>query len=95
MERYGDRLICVRYRYDTERRKRLKTVEGADRGRDTVDRGRRGLPCEDCVRRNGPAREDQGRRRAWNHEQKLWLTTGDVVRRLDLHDRVAGWLEPE
>ncbi len=24
---YGDRLICVRYRYDEKRRKRLKTVE--------------------------------------------------------------------
>ena len=24
---YGDRLLCVRYRYDEERKKRLKTVE--------------------------------------------------------------------
>lgn len=24
---YGDRLICVRYRYDPQRKKRLKTVE--------------------------------------------------------------------
>ena len=24
---YGERLLCVRYRYDEERRKRLKTVE--------------------------------------------------------------------
>ena len=24
---YGDRLVCVRYRYDAERKKRLKTVE--------------------------------------------------------------------
>jgi hypothetical protein len=24
---YGDRLICVRYRYDAQRKKRLKTVE--------------------------------------------------------------------
>jgi hypothetical protein len=27
MELYGDALICVRYRYDAERRKQLKTVE--------------------------------------------------------------------
>jgi len=26
-EQYGDALICVRYRYDPEKRKRLKTVE--------------------------------------------------------------------
>jgi hypothetical protein len=27
LAQYGDRLICVRYRYDARRRKRLKTVE--------------------------------------------------------------------
>lgn len=27
VERYGERLVCVRYRYDEERRKRIKTVE--------------------------------------------------------------------
>ena len=27
VERYGPRLICVRYRYDSERRMRMKTVE--------------------------------------------------------------------
>ncbi len=27
VDRYGDRLVAVRYRYDPERRKRLKTVE--------------------------------------------------------------------
>ena len=27
LARYGDRLICVRYRYDEERKKRFKTIE--------------------------------------------------------------------
>jgi hypothetical protein len=27
VRKYGDRLVCVRYRYDGERRKRYKTVE--------------------------------------------------------------------
>ena len=27
LKRYGDQLVCVRYRYDAARRKRLKTVE--------------------------------------------------------------------
>lgn len=27
MEQYGDRLVCVRYRYDEKRRMRLETVE--------------------------------------------------------------------
>ena len=27
LAQYGDRLICVRYRYDAQRKKRLQTVE--------------------------------------------------------------------
>jgi hypothetical protein len=27
LTQYGDRLVCVRYRYDAQRRKRFKTVE--------------------------------------------------------------------
>jgi hypothetical protein len=27
VEQYGDRLVCVRYRYDAARKKRIKTVE--------------------------------------------------------------------
>ena len=27
MEKFGDRLVCVRYRYDDERHIRLKTIE--------------------------------------------------------------------
>ena len=31
----------------------------------------------------------------WNHTQTRWLTTGQIVRRLALHDRIVGWLETE
>ena len=27
LEQYGDRLVCVRYRYDAQRKTRFKTVE--------------------------------------------------------------------
>ena len=27
LEQYGEQLVCVRYRYDTQTRKRIKTVE--------------------------------------------------------------------
>ncbi len=27
LKKYGDQLVCVRYRYDKERRKRFKTIE--------------------------------------------------------------------
>ena len=31
----------------------------------------------------------------WDYERKLWLADGAVIRRLALHDRIVGWLEPE
>ncbi len=34
LAQYGDRLVCVRYRYDAQRKKRLKTVELAVAERD-------------------------------------------------------------
>jgi hypothetical protein len=29
----------------------------------------------------------------WNGEKRLWLLTGAAVRRMDLQDRVVGWLD--
>ncbi len=94
MERYGERLICVRYRYDTERRKRLKAVELIEEGTPWIAAGAVYLVKiaydEAALREKIKA---AGAR--WNREQKLWLTTGEVIRRLGLHDRVTGWLEGE
>lgn len=33
LPQYGDRLVCVRYRYDEQRKKRFKTVELIVEGR--------------------------------------------------------------
>ena len=41
LAQYGDRLICVRYRYDAQRKKRLKTVELLVAERDWDPHGRR------------------------------------------------------
>jgi hypothetical protein len=40
LAQYGDRLICVRHRYDAQRRKRLKTVELLVAERDWTRHGR-------------------------------------------------------
>ena len=40
VERYGERLVCVRYRYDAERRRRIKTVELIEEEADWIRRRR-------------------------------------------------------
>ncbi len=94
LERYGDRLICVRYRYDSERRRRIKTVELIEEESPWIAPGAVYLVKiafeEAALREKVKA---AGAR--WNNERKLWMTTGGVVRRLGLQDRVVTWLEPE
>jgi hypothetical protein len=59
LTQYGDRLVCVRYRYDAQRKKRFKTVEliVAERAwepplprfdADTIEGVRVVLPRESC-----------------------------------------------
>jgi len=89
---YGEKLVCVRYRYDEERGRRLKTIE---------------LIIEDIPYRQVPAKSTKvsvktqisekelhqmirnagGR---WDREKKVWkMTYGEAVK-LGLRDRVVG-----
>lgn len=94
VERYGDRLVCVRYRYDRERRRRIKTVELIEDESPwmppaqiyLVKIGYEEAALREKVKAAG------GR---WNGMKKVWLMTGFEVRRLELEDRVVAWLEPE
>jgi hypothetical protein len=94
VERYGTRLVCVRYRYDAERRKRIKTVE-------LIEDESPWMPAaaiylvkigyeESSLREK--IKEAGGR---WSGEKKVWLMTGVAVRRLQLEDRVVAWLDPQ
>jgi hypothetical protein len=94
VERYGQRLVCVRYRYDRERRTRIKTVELIEdewpwtptAAIYLVKIGYEEAALREKVKAAG------GR---WNSERKVWLVTGADVRRLQLEDRVVAWLEPQ
>ena len=94
LEQYGDNLVCVRYRYDEERRKRVKTAE---------------LIVEE-VPWNPPARKppmnktmyikieygeiylgrlvkaNGGR---WNRQKKVWELPYKTVLELKLEDRIV------
>ncbi len=94
VSRYGDRLVCVRYRYDSEKRKRLKTVE-------LIEEESSWLPSAavylvkigyDEVALREQVKQAGG---SWSPERRLWTMRAEVVRRLGLEARVAGWLEEE
>lgn len=92
--KYGERLVCVRYRYDEEKKKRYKTVEIIEEVVDwepqadviadhtlveiQVDWAEKEL--RDLVKVSGGW---------WNSERKVWrLAYGDVVR-LGLEKRIV------
>ncbi|MGK2858854.1 MAG: hypothetical protein ACSLFQ_16775 [Thermoanaerobaculia bacterium] len=95
LERYGEELLFVRYRYDQARHERLTTVEIV------VDRGPRAVPVapyqhvglrlryEETDLRNG-VREAGGQ---WDARRKLWWLPWAAVLRLGLAARVAAWTD--
>jgi hypothetical protein len=94
MAQYGDRLLCVRYRYDALRQKRLKTVELIIEETDwTRKPGKRAWNSMVSVRIDVAERMLQRRVKAvggkWNAVKKVWeLPYGNVVE-LGLQDRIC------
>lgn len=89
VDRYGDRLVCVRYRYDDARQRRLTTVELVV----DVDRWRPRAATEVGVRVAwGEADVARRVKRAggrWDASLKLWRLRAGTVRRLGLTDRMV------
>ncbi len=93
VDKYGDRLVCVHYRYDAARRKRYKTVE---------------LIVEEVDWQPPPALTERDRmvyvqvkwgeaaRRVkeaggiWNRQKKVWELRYDRVVDLGLEGRIVG-----
>ncbi len=105
LAQYGDRLICVRYRYDAQRKKRFKTVEllVAERDREpprprvTHDQivGLRVAFADVAVRDR--VKQAGG---TWNPERRVWQLRYDRVVALGLNGRIvdepastSGWPE--
>lgn len=99
LARFGERLVRVRYRYDAERKRRLKTVEliVEDMPWTPSVRKLRRTP-DDIVAVRLHWSESQLRSRAmalgaiWRPGPKLWEMTWDTARKLGLSDRVQGSL---
>lgn len=103
--KYGERLVCVRYRYDTEKRKRYKTVE-------LIIASEPWIPVPETARVDNfspvteqqhtlrvPVRinyyeKDLQRRikaigRTWEPTKKLWYAPEEYVRRIGLDKRIV------
>jgi len=92
---YGERLVCVRYRYDAERQVRHKTVEIIVETAPWKPRARNLRPAAtDLVGvRIGfaeAALREQIKRAGgiWRPRQRLWEIDRQTVRELNLYDRV-------
>ncbi len=78
VEKYGASLVCVRFRYDKKRGKRLKTVELIEEETDWAPPGPR-FPMTALVPLRIPASDMRLRALAkaagskWNPEKKLWF----------------------
>lgn len=91
VQKYGERLVCVRYRYDAEKRKRYKTIELIVDEKDWQP-----LPRADEVVGVRVAFEEYALRQRvkeaggrWNQERRLWELRYVQVEALGLEHRVV------
>lgn len=102
LKRFGERLVCVRYRYDPVRHKRYKTAEIIVAEEDWQ-------PPPDADRQDGPTQTRPSRRVAvriayqerelrqqvsaaggiWSQHERLWRVAPEVVESLGLQGRVV------
>jgi hypothetical protein len=89
VEKYGDNLICVRYRYDPEKRIKLKTVEiVVDKGYwpgARTEKVKIRLEYSEGVLRTR-VKAEGGR---WDPEKRLWEIEYEAVKRLRLTERIV------
>ena len=94
VEKYGDNLLCVRYRYDAVRKRKVKTVELI------VEEGpwepvSRPIPPETIVSLRVEYGEvDMGRRvkaagGTWNRDKRVWELSYQEVVALGITDRIV------
>lgn len=98
LKRFGQRLICVRYRYDAAARKRYKTAEiiVAEEDWSPPDDATPGATNASprlAVRIAYQERELRQQVSAaggvWSQHERLWRVAPEVVERLGLEDRVV------
>jgi len=97
VQKYGDQLVCVRYRYDKLRQKRYKTVELIVDEQDWVP-GVRFASTERVLVRIGFGEEElretvKQNGGFWNPEKKAWVLPFAKVLELGLEHRMVDELD--
>jgi len=93
VKRYGDKLVCVRYRYDAEKKKRYKTVELIEEEVDWEIKSP--VDVKTRVRLKVKWGEtDIGRQvkqagGVWDAQRQVWELEYGAVERLGLVDRIV------
>ncbi len=101
VQKYGERLVCVRYRYDAETQMRHKTVElieesipwqpQGSRESHLMQRARNERVLVQVAFEEKTLRETLRRRGGrWQPEEKAWTVDYGVVVELGLADRIVG-----
>lgn len=91
MDKYGDALVCVRYRYDTQKRKQYKTVEIIVSESDWTPPPAK-YPDSTMVALKIGARETAMQSRVksvggrWNPDKKLWIVPYGCIRGTSLEN---------
>lgn len=95
MAKYGERLVCVRYRYDKVSKKKLKTVELIEEESNWQPDSKR-IPANKIVKVNvayGEIEIGKMIRRVggkWNRQEKVWEMPYFHVVNLGLENRLKG-----
>jgi hypothetical protein len=89
---YGDKLVCVRYRYDPKARMRYKTVELIVDARPYVPENSKKYFAEVSVRIDYAEQDLRARAKAlgarWDPEKKIWRMRFKDALDLNLQDRI-------
>ena len=94
LERYGDNLICVRYRYDDQKRMMYKTIEIIIESKPWQDNKKKISENKSMdiridyneVELRSRIKENGG---WWDAQRKVWQLPYDKIKKLDLLERIV------
>jgi len=94
VERYGDNLICVRYRYDDQKKMKYKTIEIIIESKPWQDNNKKITETKSMdIRIEYNEAELRSRIKAcggkWDPQKKVWQLSYEKVKKLDLLERIV------
>lgn len=93
VEKYGEKLLYIRYRYDTEKKVKYKTVELVEESgiyKSTLSRKKGNKIVELKIEYHEEELRSQIKEAGgkWNHEKKVWELKYKEVKKMCIEDRI-------